>query len=90
MSMGNWTKEALIKKIQQQTEYIAEKECQIFVLDKKIGEREQHILKLSPICTAFPVGTKGSADCGSLNNGRCLSYGFCGSQKRDVGENKHE
>jgi len=34
MSMGNWTKEALIKKIQEQTEYIADKECQIFVLAK--------------------------------------------------------
>lgn len=31
-----WTKEALIKELQQKQEYIAEKECQIFVLVKKM------------------------------------------------------
>ena len=33
-----WTKEALIKELQQKQEYIAEKECQIFVLAKTNNE----------------------------------------------------
>jgi hypothetical protein len=33
-----WTKEALIKELQQKQEYIADKECQIFVLVKTNNE----------------------------------------------------
>jgi hypothetical protein len=43
-------------------------------LKKIIASQRAKILTLLPNCTAFPKGTKASADCGHLGKGKCWAY----------------
>ena len=62
-----WTKEALIKELQQKQEYIAEKECQIFILVKKIKDSRKILDNCCKECEHDSFSDECENDCKILD-----------------------